>query len=101
MRWNSIFAQIERFLIIEESVAQVLHEYQHHDLQIKRDELEYLETVKHVLKIVKQASERLCNRNVTLFDADNCLKWMFLNIKRYPNGFSNKISEALYTRITF
>ena len=53
VRWNSIFAQIERFLIIEESVAQVQHEYKHHDLQIKRDELEYLETVKHVLKIVK------------------------------------------------
>ena len=35
VRWNSIFAQIERFLIIKESIAQVLHEY-------KREELEYL-----------------------------------------------------------
>ena len=49
----------------------------------------------------RQASERLCkrSRSITLFDADNCLKWMFLDINRYPNEFSNKISEALYTKI--
>lgn len=97
-RWSSMFAMIERFLLLKKCIIKALL-----DLSIAHNisetEFLFLDRLKCALEPVKLAVEALCRQDATLLSAEGIFRFLIVEIQKRRSTLANDLLCAIKNRI--
>ena len=99
-RWNSLFAMLERFMMLKGAVHKAMIDIGDKNVDMISDrESDLLQDIVRCLNIVKLGAEALCRRDTGLLEAEAAVKFMLGALKKEGSQLAKAFCDALTLRM--